>query len=127
LGTGSDLSLYLTQEWCHTCVENHPNCRVAEPRLPTRVIDVRSSGDLRNPVMIEPPKSANIAEYITLSHCWGGATALAAKVADTPGLWNLPSLSEWHPTSGDTVKVCRAFGIRYLWIDAPCILQGNEK
>lgn len=41
--------------------------------------------------------------------------------------WILPPLARWPKTFRDAVTVVRNFHIRYLWIDAPCILQGNRE
>lgn len=96
--------------------------------MPTRVIDVNvqdGSSDLR---LYHPPKGHNLP-YVALSHCWGPSkTPPSSKVTKE----NLPSfeneiLTSTLPTSfQDAVYITRQLNIRYLWIDALCIIQDDE-
>lgn len=60
--------------------------------------------------------------YCTLSYRWGETShsCVLTKPFDTTLEFTLDSIPE---TFQDAVKVTRELGIRYLWIDALCILQ----
>ncbi|KAK5459910.1 hypothetical protein LTS15_004039 [Exophiala xenobiotica] len=72
------------------------------------------------------PKSKNI-EYATLSYCWGeennaACTTKENLVARLTGL----STASLPKTLQDAIEITRALRIRYLWIDALCIIQVDE-
>jgi hypothetical protein len=109
----------------------------APPRLPTRLIDVGPPTDAPSPTVhlyetrpgdADGPSSD--FRYVALSHRWGVPTLarpafcttahnLAAHVAQGMALAQLP------PTFRDAVVTTRALGLRYLWIDSICIVQGD--
>ncbi|KAK4168416.1 heterokaryon incompatibility protein 6, OR allele, partial [Cladorrhinum sp. PSN259] len=67
--------------------------------------------------------------YTCLSYVWGTGTqtlltASTREVLEAPGGLNHPSLS-LHQTIKDSVEVTRRIGLRYIWIDALCILQDD--
>jgi hypothetical protein len=64
--------------------------------------------------------------YATLSHCWGSADFIrlasyniAKFVSEGISRKTLPK------TFNDAIDIVRCLGIRYLWIDALCIVQDN--
>lgn len=106
------------------CIQFHAECGGAQPvELPTRVIEIGTTNE--NLRIIE----ANGAKgtYMTLSYCWG-ETSDAART--TPGninqrLQKLP-FSDLGKTHQDAVDITRKLGIKYLWIDAVCIIQDDR-
>ncbi|KNG88895.1 hypothetical protein ANOM_002616 [Aspergillus nomiae NRRL 13137] len=67
-------------------------------------------------------------EYMTLSHCWGkrlGINAITTR-------YNLLSrmekikLDDLPANFWDAISITRRLGIRYLWIDALCIIQDSQ-
>lgn len=69
--------------------------------------------------------------YITLSHCWGNLSDTQKKSFCT-SQENLSRrcsgfhVSELPKTFQDAVKVTRALGLSYLWIDSLCIIQSGD-
>jgi hypothetical protein len=68
-------------------------------------------------------------KYVTLSHCWGQAsqrplTTTAGNLAQH--LQGIPLL-HLPLTFKDAVEVSRRLGLRYLWIDSLCIVQGDAE
>jgi hypothetical protein len=67
--------------------------------------------------------------YIALSYCWGPqtlkpfATTTSANIKDRK--LGIP-LEQLPQTFQDAITITRGLGIRYLWIDALCILQGHD-
>lgn len=66
-------------------------------------------------------------DYIALSHCWGNSKPFLT----TRGTFDDMKdgfLPEHAPaTFRDAITVTRKLGIRYLWIDSLCIIQGDIK
>lgn len=114
----------LMKVWISSCATTHSMCRTAEfPPLPSRIIDVNSN----------PPKllhSASIysrVPYVTLSYSWGVSrdqqylTTIANEAAHMVGM----PLLDMPQTFQEAVLVVRTLELRYLWIDAICIIQDS--
>ncbi|KAK4033774.1 hypothetical protein C8A01DRAFT_19325 [Parachaetomium inaequale] len=124
----SDVVFDKARKWIKTCCSSHKQCRVTGKDglsfLPTRVIDVGvGDGDaLKLHVSAEDEQ----AEYACLSYCWGGdhfkttCANLEEITAKIPG----GSLSQ---TVADAAEVTRRLGLRYLWVDALCIVQDSDE
>jgi hypothetical protein len=74
-------------------------------------------------------KAGNI-EYLALSHCWG--TALGAHIPRTTKatLTARQSCIHWDELSKtfqDAIKITQGLGVRYIWIDALCIVQDDQE
>jgi len=124
--------------------------------LPTRVIDVGPPDGSRDPFLFVPERpvatkqdqmqkfnqshdreswqhfrkeegAAAEVRYLALSYCWGNKQNFVTK------LGNLDSLKESIPwreipqTVRDAISITRGLGIRYLWIDALCIVQDSPE
>lgn len=122
--------------WLSQCVDKHANCREtakssqddedhsqAENRpLPTRVIDVDPElGDSVKLYVTQGEKKP----YVALSHCWGG------NIPNKTVRNTLDKLRHGFPISSlpqnfqDAVLITRKLNIRYVWIDALCIIQDD--
>ncbi|KAH8751056.1 heterokaryon incompatibility protein-domain-containing protein [Diaporthe sp. PMI_573] len=134
------------KEWLHLCDRGkcgaeRAQCFSKSPPgvFPTRLIDLGCTLKLGRfqlgnfswaKIRLISPKEH--LPYIALSHCWGDLSA------DIKGTWittreNLESRTKtgFHinilpATFRDAVTVTRKLGIRYLWIDSLCILQGDN-
>ncbi|KAM5349252.1 hypothetical protein ACJ41O_005759 [Fusarium nematophilum] len=108
-----------------TCRESHPLCRKTEARLPTRVLDI---GDTRDGhIRLIESLGFMAAEYVALSYCWGNAVAMRTLVENLETMKSGIAISELPPAYLDAVLLTRQLGIRYLWIDALCIIQDSEE
>ena len=65
------------------------------------------------------------AQYVALSHCWGGSETLKTTLGTYVARKNRISLSTVPKTFRDAIEVTRSLGIRYLWIDSLCIIQDS--
>jgi hypothetical protein len=71
-------------------------------------------------------------KYVALSHCWGVLTEAEKRQVCTTdenikARQNGIDVSELPKTFRDAVRVTQNLGIRYLWIDSLCIIQGNQE
>lgn len=74
-----------------------------------------------------PPHPETPLQYATLSYCWGDSLTMTTTTAnkskhETIGIevHNMP------PTFQDAIYVAKRLGLRYLWIDAVCIVQDDK-
>ncbi|RKL06079.1 hypothetical protein BFJ70_g17053 [Fusarium oxysporum] len=116
-------SCRLMRSWLQDCRDYHSACQGdSAAGLPTRVIDVGSSSEnARLYVTKREPVS-----YVALSHCWGGSNPQIT-TQDTLDKFqeHIPLTSE-SQTFLDAMEVTRALGVKYLWIDSLCIIQGDD-
>ena len=116
----------MIQDWMQECNTSHSKCHwPANTRLPSRVIDVGPSDELSEPHLIL--SDGRIGQYVALSHVWGGLVPVRTlKENLATHLSRLP-LSSLPPSFRDAVIITRRLGIRYLWIDALCIIQDSTQ
>jgi hypothetical protein len=103
-----------------------PNHNNQKPQLPTRVVDV---GTAECPyVRLHETVNETGAVYIALSHCWGAASTVPQtnmhNIVLHKGLIPDAVLSK---TFKHAIEVTRGLGVRYLWIDSLCIIQGSAE
>jgi hypothetical protein len=110
-------------EWIKQCNNNHQRCQNGDTRFsPTRLLDVGAK-DLDTVTLVEP---VDKVEYLALSHCWGQSNAFITTPATMDQMKKGFLLTSNIPkTFRDAIIVTRKLGIRYLWIDSLCIIQGD--
>jgi hypothetical protein len=112
--------------WIRECTESHVDCpRRKVGKLPTRVVDVQplnANGDSRLLITNELE-----AEYATLSYCWGSEQPAALTAERLPKYVESIPMSSMPQTIRDAITVIRELGLRYLWIDALCIVQDSKE
>ncbi|KAJ4312494.1 hypothetical protein N0V84_009898 [Fusarium piperis] len=96
--------------------------------MPTRVIDVGT--DQQHPdkyaVCIVETIPAQTDRYIALTYCWGSKGNNVRTTRSTYSQMLRGFSSEALPrTIQDAIKVTRSLDIRYLWVDALCIIQSE--
>ncbi|KAK9788208.1 putative Heterokaryon incompatibility protein-domain-containing protein [Seiridium cardinale] len=111
-------------KWQRNCRDNHTSCQKSSAihNLPTRVIDLGKGGS-GNARIYESQGEA--APYIALSHCWGGTIASRTVEANLVERCSSLNVYELPRNFQDAITVAKAFGVRYLWIDALCIIQDS--
>ncbi|GAA86007.1 hypothetical protein AKAW_04121 [Aspergillus luchuensis IFO 4308] len=104
-----------------------------DPHLPTRVIDVGcwlTRSKMRLVVNQGSHKWANRGKYLALSYCWGSEKYAAMRLKTTKASLREHmkeiKMESLPKTVSDAVLVCRALRVRYLWVDALCIVQDSQ-
>jgi hypothetical protein len=124
--TRSKLALERISKWLLHCIENHESCKPPDPSyIPRRLIHVGSSGK-EEPSLVEPSKPVL---YLCLSYCWGPDTkdVLVTTAANLASHYKAIPLATVPATIRDAISICRGLGFSYLWVDALCIIQGDQK
>jgi hypothetical protein len=118
--------LRICRRWIRRCTRGHRICNdgLSERFLPTRLLDVGTLKDQFCTLRITADLAGRKYKYMTLSHCWGSASFLKLEASNIKKFERGIALSELSKTFQDAISVTRGLGVRYLWIDALCIIQG---
>ncbi|KAL7910809.1 heterokaryon incompatibility domain-containing protein [Trichoderma velutinum] len=97
---------------------------------PTRLIHVGSKRESSLIRLVESDTHADMAEepqpYLALSYCWGKKSpSLTTTRSNYSHLKTSISFDALPKTYQDTVRIARALGVKYIWIDALCIIQDD--
>lgn len=113
------------------CLSSHVRCQQQKPTtLPKRVLDLSLGSDSKSVVLHESQwnedeQRSEHGEYVALSHAWGSGkgpkTTKDNLQAHLKGIaWSiLPRAFQ------EAIVFTRALGVRYLWVDALCIVQDD--
>lgn len=125
--------------WVAECQHEHVSCwRSAEAAfksklrqdMPTRVLHITTDGSNRNRVrLIETQslqKASASSDYITLSHCWGGFLPVRLLQSNYDSFRKDIEIQNLPKTFRDAITLTQACGIKYIWIDALCIIQDSK-
>ncbi|AEO56953.1 hypothetical protein MYCTH_2109422 [Thermothelomyces thermophilus ATCC 42464] len=105
------------------CLKRHAGCSPsADSLLPTRVLDLDSADP--NSISLRESQ-AERARYICLSYCWGRSEFLKTTRESPECHKRGISLAELPQSFYDAVRIVRALGVRYFWIDSLCIIQND--
>lgn len=119
-------STAIASSWLSECTNSHSHCRrLKDKPLPTRVLDIQKSGD-SFAVRLQV-NNGQIGQYVTLSHCWGAKERLTLLESNLPSFQQSIRFEDLTLTFQDAVRLTAALGQRYLWIDALCIVQKDQK
>ncbi|KAF4820045.1 hypothetical protein CGCSCA5_v004055 [Colletotrichum siamense] len=122
---GSLTNHQLAKEWLTECCHDHESCLSHQMHeLPSRVIDVGSSP---NEGSVRLLLSHGLkADYVALSHCWGGAISPLLTTESTATFQQNIDIEVLPANFHDAITITRHLGIRYLWIDSLCIQQDSK-
>jgi Heterokaryon incompatibility protein (HET) len=121
----SDRVLSRIRSWLSDCVTNHDSCRrKTEWTMPSRVLDVETEGSTHCHLKIDLKERENFA---TLSYRWGLSLALTTTEATLAERVAGIAVDSLPRTLRDAVIVTRKLGLRYIWIDALCIIQDSAE
>ncbi|KAL8326711.1 hypothetical protein RB597_003157 [Gaeumannomyces tritici] len=109
------------------CTANHSAC--AQPNtslLPSRLLRIFGSVTLPAVHLQEVSDiSRRPVRYMCLSYCWGGPQAGMTTSARVSSYIRGIHLSALPKTVLDAVRVTLSLGMKYLWVDAFCIIQDS--
>ncbi|KAH8719431.1 hypothetical protein GQ44DRAFT_808784 [Phaeosphaeriaceae sp. PMI808] len=122
--TGSRAAFVMAGYWLHTCLTSHQKCRLSDaiPHLPTRVIDV---GDGVDKLVRLIASEDTHGLYCTLSYRWYDSLAFKTTTENISQLYQGIPEDALHHTIREAIITTRTLGLRYLWVDALCIIQDD--
>lgn len=109
------------------CELNHTNCPGrAASILPTRVLDVGSSATSADVKLFVT--NGLSGKYVCLSYCWGpGPQPIQLTRSNLTELTENITLTLLPMSIQDAILTVRRLGLRYLWVDALCIIQDSSE
>ncbi len=115
------------RHWLQSCVQSHRACQSTGSRLlPKRVIDV-GRDDEHIKIRLHESDIDERGDYVALSHCWGSTLHTTTTEATLPQWKHGIPWGSLSKTFQDAVMITRKLGLKYLWADALCIIQDDEK
>ncbi|KZL74995.1 heterokaryon incompatibility protein [Colletotrichum tofieldiae] len=131
--TASAIALGQARDWLAHCRLCHTRClsiRSAKPGmawLPTRLLDVGVEGDPRIKLVLTQQDQVDpLAAYITLSYRWGPQPQkLLLQASNVDSFRRGLLICDLPCTFQDLATVARFLSVRYVWIDALCIIQDS--
>ncbi|KAI1120723.1 heterokaryon incompatibility protein-domain-containing protein [Nemania abortiva] len=125
LDIGSERAFSKARQWLKTCCNKHSGCTGSQGSpLPTRVIDV-SGEKIR--LVDTRAEGLKRGKYVTLSYCWGGPQPVTTTKATLEQHLQVLPAGEFPQTIKDAITVTRALKVKYVWIDAICIVQDDPE
>jgi hypothetical protein len=123
--TGSEQSFALIKRCLQTCYTEHRGCcSNSTQSKPTRLLDLgtRDADDIR----LVAGSTIGHVPYAALSYCWGSSSQLELSSKNESELERRIPIETLSRVAQEAATVCRGLSIRYLWIDAICIMQGSD-
>ncbi|KAF2493583.1 hypothetical protein BU16DRAFT_513599 [Lophium mytilinum] len=127
-----EVRFHNVSDWLQTCAAHHHSCQHAMPEgqhtstLPVRLLDIDSTGS--NDTAIHVVASSVLPSstaYAALSYIWSAADELLLTSHNTAALFDSISIDSLSKPVADAISVTRKLGLRYLWVDALCVLQDS--
>ncbi|KAK3390823.1 heterokaryon incompatibility protein-domain-containing protein [Podospora didyma] len=130
--TWSPVNVNLVQSYLNGAVAEVEPIPTAPAFTPTRLLDLGASqgADIKLKIADTAVRSKKSVMYAALSYCWGPPEDALKQskltTANIAGLCQRIANNQLSPVMRDAITVCRRLGIRYLWIDALCIIQDSK-
>ncbi|XP_044719003.1 heterokaryon incompatibility protein (HET) domain-containing protein [Hirsutella rhossiliensis] len=128
-----EATLALGQSWLANCMSSHPGCSQQQHGMqkwhPTRLVDVgtQDSAIWKVCLVAQDGVSPPWAEYLTLSYRWAPNPKILLTSSNVQELRQLGRpISTLPILFRDVIAVARHFRVRYIWIDALCIMQDSQ-
>jgi len=129
--TDSPQTLAFVNDWLRIC-ENHGACNSwrkthgIPEALPARLIDVGTQADFSDlKLILSNVVDSTAVPYATLSHCWGTKIPFRLTSSNLEACLTQVTWSHLPQTFQDAVLLIRQLHLRYIWIDALCIIQDS--
>ncbi|KAL7658267.1 hypothetical protein ACMYSQ_004400 [Aspergillus niger] len=134
IAADSEKNFSALHKWLNDCIKHHKKCKrsfsgevhdeqSSPPLLPRRVIYTGSVDDCRSPRLEEG--GGRRGKYFTLSHRWGKRKLSFTTSSTLADNYRRLALETLPCTFRDAILATRRLGIRYIWIDALCIVQDD--
>ncbi|KAK8131366.1 hypothetical protein PG984_007804 [Apiospora sp. TS-2023a] len=123
--TGDHVTISMAKGWLDKCLREHQGCSQQDDTLqyarPARLLD------LQHGVRLVDSSKAEVAPYVTLSHCWGDPTHVTRLLSSNEALFRQGQIRGLPQTFLDAIYVTMELGYRYLWVDSLCIIQDSKQ
>ena len=126
-GPYSNFEPWVAQQLLKNCHQTHEKCRSpSDTRLPKRLIDCGEARTCSH-VQVREIENGELGQYTALSYAWGNNENLLTVRDNLLAHTNGIDVCALPNTVKDAVQVTRALDLRYLWVDALCIVQDSAE
>ena len=113
----------IASKWLTMCKTYHKECSLPTMDFfPSRILDVGDEGDTIR--LFSSIQQLN-SQYIALSHSWGTSNVFKTTSDNLKDRFLGIESSSLPDKFQNAVRITRALGVKYLWIDALCIIQDS--
>ncbi|KAK6858276.1 hypothetical protein PG995_005975 [Apiospora arundinis] len=122
----SDIHPEVLREFLSDCHNRHDVCNKSmDSRMPTYLIEILddpiSASDPVLRLVYRPPG----VDYAALSYCWGGDQKVKLTLSTIAEFTGAVQYSLLPKTLQDAVITAQMLGLKFLWIDALCVVQDD--
>jgi hypothetical protein len=115
------------RDWLRVCESSHPQCGSRwQCQLPRRLVDLGVDNFRAFKLVLTASLNSNEIKYTTLSYCWGALRFLRTTKETVAAYHDEIPHSELPKTYLDAALITKELGLRYIWIDALCIIQDDR-
>ena len=123
--TGDARVIETAREWLSKCTSSNHSCptQLQPESYPARLLHL----DAEMVRLVETKDTKISDRYVTLSYCWGRNPQHLTLTTQNIDMLRrgIPS-ADLAKTFREAIQVTQSLGLKYLWIDALCILQSGE-
>ena len=121
----SESSFGAIRDWLSTCHTHHRVCnRASDSKMPSYIIEITdTAASDPNLQLISRPSHV---DYAALSYCWGGDQPVKVTKVTVKDLARGIPYARLPRTLRDAVTTTRKLGLRFLWVDALCVIQDDR-
>ncbi|KAK2773887.1 heterokaryon incompatibility protein [Colletotrichum kahawae] len=109
------------------CREAGQSCAPRPRALPKRLIQVQNEDLAEEDVRLYQTKEGELGNYVALSYVWGGPQKITTTHSNLAQHLAAISVKSLGKSIRDAITFVRALGIKYVWVDALCIVQDGDK
>lgn len=113
------------QSWMEACDKNHSKCvSNTNVSLPRRLLEISGNDAMDCTVRLRETEGET-GRYATLSYVWGDCQQLLTLKSNYNQHLDEIEVDDLPPGIADAIFIALGLGIKYLWIDALCIIQDS--
>ena len=130
-GTNSEETLARAETWLAQC-EKHEFCsnwsslNGISQTLPARLLEISPADHTPGVRIVHGKDIASNSRYATLSYCWGGLNPIMLRQSNLEEFMQRIPWPKLPSTFRDAIQITARLKLRYLWIDALCIVQDDS-
>lgn len=125
-GPFSDLSPEVLRDFLPDCRNRHDVCNNSmDARMPTYLVEILDDPTSASDPALRLVHQPSGVDYAALSYCWGGDQRVKLTLSTIAEFTGAVQYSQLPKTLQDAVITAQMLGLKFLWIDALCIVQDD--
>jgi hypothetical protein len=120
----------MAKKWIHNCCEAHIFCKegyTGTLSTPTRLMDIGNAEATHWKLVVTKKHGIASVDYVALSYCWGNTPQMRLLTTTQEEFEDGQPISALPKTHRELITLARHLEIRFVWIDALCIVQDSKE